>query len=257
MIKLENVGKRYGKSWVLENITFHTEEGNVIGIIGKNGSGKTTLLKIISGILKPTVGNVYLKSKLISYIPEKPILIPELSLKENLNYFAKMRNVESKRIEDEIKFFRLEKHVLKKPSELSKGLRQRLSMAISLLIDPDIILLDEPTSGLDAESKKIISNRIKKLKLNKKTVLYITHEDEEVESICDKVLILEEGEIKFFGTVEDFWRKYERFVYVTFSQTKEIKLLKLEELKNVKEDLLHVRSVGIREFLSGGMVYER
>ncbi|ABR30404.1 ABC transporter [Thermosipho melanesiensis] len=256
MIDVKNVGKRYGNTWVLKKVSFFAHKGEVIGVIGKNGSGKTTLLKIISGILKPTEGNIYLNSHLISYIPEKPILIPELTLLENLKYFAKLRNIGDEKIKHEISFFKLEEHTKKRPNELSKGLKQRLSMAISLLIEPDIILLDEPTSGLDVESKKIITNKILDLKKSGKTILYITHEDEEVERICDRILILENGLMKFLGTIEEFWKEYERFVYVTFSENKKTKLLRIEDLKDLEEDFIHVRSIGIREFLSGGIENE-
>ncbi|MBB6062082.1 ABC-2 type transport system ATP-binding protein [Thermosipho japonicus] len=250
MIELFSVSKRYKKDWVVKDISFSALDGEVIGIIGRNGCGKSTILKMVAGIIKPTKGKIKLNSNLISYIPEKPVLIPELTLEENIGYFASIRNVSKEKIDKEIEYFQLSSHLKKRPMELSKGLQQRLSMAIALLIDPDIVLLDEPTSGLDAESKKLILNRIKELKMNKKTILYVTHDDEEIENICDKVLILNKGVKVFFGSVEDFWMKYERFVYVTLAKDKATKLVRIEDLKNF-EDIVHIRSVGIREYLGG------
>ncbi|SHH15532.1 ABC transporter ATP-binding protein [Thermosipho atlanticus] len=255
MIEVKNLGKKFKNFWALKNLNFKLEDGEVLGVVGKNGCGKTTLLKLIAGILKPSSGKVITNLKVISYIPEKPILIPELSLEDNLKYFASLRKISKERIYEEIKYFELQVHMKKKTQELSKGLQQRLSMIIALLPDPDIILMDEPTSGLDAESKKLIVNRIRKLRESNKTVLYVTHDDEEIEKVCNKVLILDEGELMFFGSVEDFWKKYERYIYVILEGNNEPLLVKIEELKNLR-NVMHVRSVGIREFLSGGVNLE-
>jgi len=255
LIEVKNIGKRFRKFWVLKNVSFKLQKGEVLGIVGKNGCGKSTLLKLVAGILKPSAGEIKLNSKLVSYIPEKPILIPEISLEDNIRYFANLRNITKKRILDEINYFGLENHLRKKPKELSKGLQQRLSMAIALLPDPEIVLMDEPTSGLDMESKKLIIERIDKLKEGNKVILYVTHEDEEIEKNCSKVLILEDGQTLFFGTVEDFWKKYERFVYIIIEGKSSPMLVKIEDLKKY-DNVIHVRSVGIRELLSGGVDFE-
>ena len=250
MIQLLNVSKKYYKDWVVKEINIEASKGEVIGLIGRNGCGKSTILKIIAGIVKPTRGIVKVNSKFISYIPEKPILIPELTLRENVDYFANMRNVNKGKIRSELEYFQLYEHLKKRPFELSKGLQQRLSMAIALLIEPDIVLLDEPTSGLDVESKKLILNKVRELKNSGKTIFYVTHDDEEIEKVCDKILILNKGRKTFFGTVEEFWEKYERFVYVTFAKSKETKLVKIDDLHKY-DNIVHIRSVGIREYLGG------
>lgn len=256
MIEVRNLGKRFKNFWALQDVSFKLEKGEVLGIVGKNGCGKTTLLNLIAGILRPSSGKIITNnSGVISYIPEKPILIPEISLEDNIKYFADLRKISNKRILEEIEYFGLKPHIRKKPKELSKGLQQRLSMIIALLPDPEIILMDEPTSGLDIESKKLIIERIEKLKKSEKIVLYVTHEDEEIEKICSKVLILESGKTLFFGTVKDFWEKYERFVYVIFEGTNKPVLVKIEKLKEL-DNLIHVRSIGIRELISGGVEFE-
>jgi len=255
LIEVKNLGKRFKNFWALQDISFKLEKGEILGIVGKNGCGKSTLLNLIAGILKPSSGEIISNSSLISYIPEKPILIPEISLKDNIKYFANLRKISQKRILEEIDYFGLKPHLRKKPKELSKGLQQRLSMVIALLPDPEIILMDEPTSGLDIESKKLIIERIEKLKKSNKIVLYVTHEDEEIEKICSKVLILEGGKTLFLGTVKEFWEKYERFVYVVLQGASSPVLVKIDKLKEL-DNLIHVRSIGIREFLTGGVKIE-
>ncbi|MBO8160375.1 MAG: ABC transporter ATP-binding protein [Thermosipho sp. (in: Bacteria)] len=255
MILIQNLGKRFGKLWALKNISLKLDKGEILGVVGRNGCGKTTLLKLIAGILKPTTGRIVSNSNIVSYIPEEPILIPELTLKDNLSYFASFRKISKKKIDEEINFFGLEEHLYKKPLELSKGLQQRLSMIIALLPNPDIILMDEPTSGLDVESKKLILERIKKIKETGRIIFYVTHEDEEIEKVCDKVLILENGENIFLGSVKDFWERYERYVYVIQEGNRVPILIKVDDLGKLK-NIIHVRSVGIREFLSGGVNFE-
>ncbi|QTA38092.1 ABC transporter ATP-binding protein [Thermosipho ferrireducens] len=252
MIVLKEVGKKYKNNWALKNVNLKVNSGEVLGIIGKNGCGKTTLLKIIAGLLKPSTGVIKGITDGISYIPEKPVLIPELSLMDNMRYFASLRNSKKERIYEELEYFQLTEHLSKRPTELSKGLQQRLSMAIALLSEPDVLLMDEPTSGLDAESKNLIMEKIKKLKREKKTIFYVTHDDEEVEAICTSILILENGTVYFHGSVEEFWKEYERYVFATvkLDNVNITRKVSLEELKEIG-DVIHVRSVGIREFLAG------
>lgn len=268
MLELIHVEKKFSKNnkdiVALKEISAQFSNGNVVGIIGENGSGKSTLLKLVATILKPTSGKITYNQKdifenrkiyrnLVSFISEDSSFLPELSAKNNLEYFSKMFSSHIK-IEDVASRVKIENLMNFKPKDLSKGQRQRLSIAISLLKNPEIVLLDEPAEGLDFETKEIVKEIIKEYKDDNKIVLYVTHDEDEIEQVCDKILVLNAGRVIFYGTVEEFWNKYEKFynvVYIENSQKRSC-VATLEKLNQMKGhlEILHVRNLRLREIIN-------
>jgi ABC-2 type transport system ATP-binding protein len=206
-IKLENVSKSYGRQPAIKNISFELKPGEITGFIGPNGSGKSTTMKIICGILSPDAGKVFINSKEIrnnntdikkniGYLAENNPLYYEMYVKEYLAHIAglyKLHNQKSK-IDEIIQLTGLTSEYKKKIGNLSKGYRQRVGLAQALIHDPQILILDEPTTGLDPNQILEIRKLIQNLS-GTKTVLLSTHILQEVEAICDKVIIINKGEI--------------------------------------------------------------
>jgi len=269
VIELIEVNKNYGKATVLKDITFHLEEGKTLGILGPNAAGKTTLLKIVATILKPSSGRITIMGidalknpskvrKLISYVPEYPSLFEELTAEENILHFSKVSRAQND-FEEVVEMLGIP---LKKPVRiLSKGMKQRVSLAISLLKNPKVLLLDEPTSGLDRESSEIIWQVLEKLKKNGVTMMISSHSEEDILKMCDRILVMNEGKSIYFGSLEDFWRNFENLVEieiegdvtdreVIWRKEKTVSIVvKVNELEEIfkKYKVVHLRSLGIRE----------
>ncbi len=207
-IVVENVTKRYGSLLALKNISFEINSGEIAGFIGPNGAGKTTAMKIICGIIAPDEGRIKVRDydvidnsvnvkKLIGYLPENNPLYNDLYIGEYLHYLAGIYKLGKKagaRIDEIIVLTGLKSEINKKIGELSKGFRQRIGLAQAILHDPDVLILDEPTSGLDPNQIIEIRNLIYELG-KKKTIMLSTHIMQEVEAICNRVLIINNGEI--------------------------------------------------------------
>lgn len=266
MLKITNLVKEFKRESkkALDNINAEFHFGEVAAIIGENGSGKSTLLNIVATFLRPTSGEIYFNEEDIfknlnkyrenvSYISERVALIPELNIEDNLNYFHKVFKSYSdiKQVSQKVN---IENLLKSKPSQLSKGQRQRVSIAISLLKDPKIVLLDEPAEGLDIETKQVVKNLVKEYRNNGKLVLYVTHDEDEIEEVCDKILALKAGKTVFFGTVEDFWERYEKYYIVTYrtGSDKKTRIMSLEELNDSKSklEIVHLRNLGLREIIN-------
>ncbi|MCX7653088.1 MAG: ABC transporter ATP-binding protein [Fervidobacterium sp.] len=272
MLKVKDVEKKFkNNKKILEGISAEFFPGQVAAIIGENGSGKSTLLNIVATFLRPTKGMIHFNEKdvfknireyrqIVSYISEKVALIPELSVEDNLRYFHKI--FKSSAIISEISSrVGIQDFIKLKPSHLSKGQKQRVSIAVSLLKDPQIVLLDEPAEGLDVETKQVVKNLVKQYRNAGKIVLYVTHDEDEIEEVCDKILVLKFGKIAFFGTVEEFWERYEKFYTVTYkvNTEKKMKIMSLDELNENKNQLeiVHLRNLGLREIINIVENYER
>jgi ABC-2 type transport system ATP-binding protein len=207
-VKIEKITKRYGTQLALNNVSFEVKTGEVAGFIGPNGAGKTTLMKIICGLLLPDSGDVVVNGtsivrdslsvrKSLGFLPENNPLYPEMYITEYLEYIAgiyKSGISHRARIKETVELTGLMPEINKPIGQLSKGYRQRVGIAQALLHDPDILILDEPTTGLDpnqiVEIRNLISSTGKE-----KTILLSTHIMQEVEAICDRVIIINKGEI--------------------------------------------------------------
>lgn len=207
-IEVKHIYKFYGSQKVLDDVCFQLDKGGVTGLLGPNGAGKSTLMKIITTFIPPYSGEVFVTGinvqadalkirKSIGYLPENNPLYPEMYVREYLSYVLKTyktRFPAKKRIDEVIELTGLSPEQHKKIGTLSKGYRQRVGLAQALIHDPPILILDEPTTGLDPNQLSGIRNVISSLG-KEKTILLSTHIMQEVEAICDRVIILNKGKI--------------------------------------------------------------
>ncbi len=206
-VVVNNVTKLYGKQKALDNVSFKINTGEILGFLGPNGAGKTTMMKIITGYLPATSGSVTINGRevrnnlreikqKVGYLPENNPLYPEMYVQEYLRFVADLFGVEKKDrlVADTIEITGLGKEKHKKIGVLSKGYRQRVGLAHVLIHDPEVLILDEPTSGLDpnqiVEIRNLISSAGKE-----KTVMLSTHIMQEVEAICQRIIIINKGRI--------------------------------------------------------------
>jgi len=222
-IKVENITKLYDHQRALDNVTFQVNTGEIVGFLGPNGAGKSTLMKIITGYITATDGKVYVNDidveensievrKKIGYLPENNPLYHEMYVREYLQYIAsiyKLGKDSKKRIAAIIEQTGLTDEQHKKIGALSKGYRQRVGLAQALIHDPEVLILDEPTSGLDPNQIVEIRNLISKAG-KEKTVLLSTHIMQEVEAVCDRVIIIDKGKIKADESKKDIYSRIEK-----------------------------------------------
>lgn len=220
IVKVSNVVKKYSSITILNNINLTVKEGEIIGFIGPSGSGKTTLVKSIIGMEKIDSGRIELLDKKIpnlqvlnhiGYMSQSDALYEELTAKENLEFFCKLFKLSKDKIKERIeytsKLVNLENDLSKKVSHYSGGMKRRLSLAISLIQDPILLILDEPTVGIDPKLRFSIWNELKNLKSQGKTIIITTHVIDEAEK-CDKLVLIREGEIIAAGSVEELKQKF-------------------------------------------------
>ena len=231
MIEVKNITKKYGDFKALDNISFNIEEGEIVGLLGPNGAGKSTTMNIITGFIEQTEGDVIIDGinmlkrpkkakRQIGYMPEGVPLYNELTPREFVKYMAELKKVEKsvrkQKIEQIIKETGLEEVQDKLIKNLSRGYKQRVSMAGALVGEPKILILDEPTVGLDPKQITEIRNLIKKLGENH-TVILSSHILSEVSQICKKVIIINKGKLVAIDTPENLEEKVENAntIYVT------------------------------------------
>src|SRR5689334_21226987 len=206
-IEVKNLLKVYGEQKAVNNISFKVNKGEIVGFLGPNGAGKSTTMKIITGYLEQTGGEAYVcginvaddpleTKKKIGYLPELNALYYDMYVKEYLGFIAEVHQISNKKqaIDKAIDTVGLKIEAKKKIGQLSKGYKQRVGLAAALIHDPEVLILDEPTSGLDPNQIVEIREVIRQQGKNK-TVLFSSHILQEVEAICDRVIIINKGEI--------------------------------------------------------------
>jgi ABC-2 type transport system ATP-binding protein len=204
-ITVENVSKIYGEQKALDNISFTIGSGEIVGFLGPNGAGKSTMMKIITTYISQTDGVIsvnghnvatqpMLVKQSVGYLPEHNPLYLEMYVKEYIQFSGHLHKVTKARIDEVISQVGLTPEAHKKISQLSKGYRQRVGLAVALLHDPEVLILDEPTTGLDPNQLVEIRSLIKEIGKTK-TVLFSTHIMQEVEAVCDRVIIINKGTI--------------------------------------------------------------
>jgi ABC-2 type transport system ATP-binding protein len=210
MIEANHLKKTYGSVQALRDISFSLKEGEIVGLLGPNGAGKTTTIKILTGYLQPDEGDVYIDGldvltqtrevqQRIGYLPESAPLYPELSIQRYLQMMADLREIpadqQMERISEAVYATNLANHLTRPIGELSKGFRQRVGLAQAILHRPKLLILDEPTIGLDPTQILDIRRLIQRLARHS-TILFSTHILTEVEALCDRAIIVLNGEIK-------------------------------------------------------------
>lgn len=219
-IVIKNVSKSFGKKVVLNNISLNIEPGKIYGLIGPSGSGKTTLVKLIVGMDRPSKGEISILDtavpnlellKKIGYMAQADALYTDLTGEENLAFFSKLfklkKALQKERIAYAAKLVNLSDHLNKKVQDYSGGMKRRLSLAIALIQDPQVLILDEPTVGIDPELRLSIWAEIHRLKNDGKTILMTTHVMDEAEK-CDILSMVREGEILTTGSPAELKKHY-------------------------------------------------
>ena len=251
MIQVKNVTKKYGAFKAVDNISFEVQDGEVVGFLGPNGAGKSTTMNMITGYIDPTDGEIIVNGvdvakkprkakKQIGYMPESVPLYQELTVKEFIRYMAEIKLVKHKEIKEEVNKV-LEEVGLKDVENklirnLSRGYKQRVSMAGALVGNPKVIILDEPTVGLDPKQVTEIRTLIKNLG-KKHTVILSSHILSEVSQICNRVIIINKGKIVAIDTPENLENKVAQnnVVYVTVEDPENKMDSIKEKLNNIKD----------------------
>ena len=259
MIQVENITKKYGNFIAVKNINFEIEEGEIVGFLGPNGAGKSTTMNMITGFIEPTSGRIIVDGydiskkplrakKQIGYMPEGVPLYSDLTVKEFVTYMAELKGVDKKEKKEKVKQALEETGLTdvqnKLNKNLSRGYKQRVSMAGALVGDPKVIILDEPTVGLDPKQVTEIRALIRNLGKNH-TIILSSHILSEVSQICNKVIIINKGEIVAIDTPQNLEKKVikDNSVYVTVEDTEN----KMETIKNKLENATEVKLVAENE----------
>ena len=252
MIEVKNVSKKYGKFYAVRDISFSIKDGEIVGFLGRNGAGKSTTMNMITGFIEPTEGTIIVNGydvdkkpkkvkKSIGYMPEGTPLYGDLTVKEFIKYMAELKLIPRKEIkaavEKAIMETGLDKVQNKLTKNLSRGYKQRVSLAGAIVGEPEILILDEPTVGLDPAQVVEIRELIKSFRKNH-TVILSSHILSEVSQICEKVIIIDKGEIVAVDTPEHLEQN-----------TAEKSLLKVtvedpnDKFENIKEDIKDIKDI--------------
>jgi ABC-2 type transport system ATP-binding protein len=245
VIQIEDLSKSYGSVKALQGVSFEVAAGEIVGLLGPNGAGKTTIIKTLTGYLQPDCGTVSVGGfdiltqtsevqSQIGYLPESAPLYPELTVQDYLKMMANLREIPEEEqvsaISEAVYSVGLETYLTRPIGHLSKGYRQRVGLAQAILHKPKLLILDEPTVGLDPTQIVEIRHLIKRLSKNS-TILFSTHILAEVEAVCDRVLILMNGNIKADSKLEDL--AVSRHVLLELSEKPMDVVKKIRTLENV------------------------
>jgi ABC-2 type transport system ATP-binding protein len=245
-IKVSHITKFFGEQKALDDVSFNIEAGEIVGLVGPNGAGKSTLMKIITCYLPQTSGNISVCNfdiveqsievrKKVGYLPEHNPLYLDMYVVEYLEFIAgihKLGRATKERIAEMIDITGLDVEKKKKIGALSKGYRQRVGLAQAMIHKPEVLILDEPTSGLDPNQIIDIRNLIKKIG-EAKTVLFSTHIMQEVEAICDKVIVIDKGKIVANKTTVEMHKLNEDYVIISVEFDAAVNKAMLKEISGV------------------------
>lgn len=252
-ITVQNITKTFGNQKALSNVSFTINKGEVVGFLGPNGAGKSTMMRVLTTYYKADEGEATVNGfdvlsaeknvqKSIGYLPEHNPLYLEMYVKEYLAFNADVYKVDKSKINEVIEQTGLSPEAHKKIGQLSKGYRQRVGLAAALLHDPEVLILDEPTTGLDPNQLIEIRKLIREIG-KEKTILLSTHIMKEVEAVCDRVIIINKGELVADKKLEELREAEEQIIEVEFDYRVEEQLL--QQMPNVSK----VKN-------TGGFVYE-
>ena len=215
-IRIQHLTKTYKEKRGLLPVHIEVEKGELIALIGHNGAGKSTLLKLLAGWLVPDSGQAFVDDisladrlamvRKIGFVPETPNLFDFFSVEYNLKLFARLFQIPFPRIEEILKTFNLLQFRNNKVQDLSKGLKQRVSIGRALLADPSVLLFDEPTSGIDFEMTKEIYRLLKSFHSSGKTIVFTSHRPEEIRTLATRIVVLHQGDLVFDGLPQTYFQ---------------------------------------------------
>lgn len=247
-IHVKNITKTYGEQKALNNVSFTIEKGEIVGFLGPNGAGKSTMMKILTTFIPASEGVAIVNGfevnkediavkKSVGYLPEHNPLYLDMYVREYLFFNAGIYNISKSEVESIIEKTGLIPEANKKIGQLSKGYRQRVGLANALLHNPDVLILDEPTTGLDPNQLIEIRQLIKNVGQSK-TVLLSTHIMQEVEAICDRVIIINKGEIVLDKKLKDLKNNKQQIIEVEFDyRVEDVALQKLPKIGKVENSI--------------------
>ena len=244
MIKIENLNKNYGEKQVIHNINLEIKKGELCGFIGPNGAGKTTIMKILTCLLKPGSGNVYIKNfsvidspidvkRHIGYLPENSSLYEDMTINQYLEFFSEIygmdKKISKKRILELLNDLELNERADENISSLSNGMKRKVAIIRAILHDPEVLIFDEPTVNLDPITSSSVRKFMKELQRKGKTIFFSTHNLYEVESICERIVMINKGKIIFAGTIDELKDKFGEHVLVKFKKDNKIQSVRIDK----------------------------
>lgn len=226
LLQLNNIKKYYATQKAVDDISFSIEQGSIFGLLGPNGAGKTTLLRMITGIFYPDEGEIIFNDKkfdpqndsmMIGYMPEERGLYKKMKIGEQALYLARLKGLSKSEAMEKIKYWftrlGMESWWNKKVEDLSKGMSQKLQFVTTVLHEPKLIILDEPFSGLDPVNANLIKDEIFELSRKGSTIIFSTHRMEQVEEICDHIVLINQGKKILDGTVQDIKQQFKENLF--------------------------------------------
>ncbi len=253
LIELQHLKKYFATQRAVDDISFNIEKGSIFGLLGPNGAGKTTLLRMITGIFYPDSGNILFNGQQfdpikdvgkIGYMPEERGLYKKMKIGEQALYLAQLKGLSRADAMQKIKAwfikFEMESWWNKKVEDLSKGMSQKLQFVTTVLHEPELIILDEPFSGLDPVNANLIKDEIFNLAKKGSTIIFSTHRMEQVEEICDHIVLVNKGVKILDGTVQDIKNQFKENVYRLGATTAAHQLMTyiFEVIKHQPKELL-------------------
>lgn len=250
LLTVKNISKEFKTVKAVKGISFKVDKGEILGLLGPNGAGKSTTISMISTLLKPDSGQIYYKEtdinkkpkaiqEILGYVPQEIALYPMLSGKENMVFWGRAYGLKGKQLKDAIEevsnIIGIKERLKDKVKNYSGGMKRRLNIGVALLHNPELIIMDEPTVGIDPQSRKHILDTV--LELNKKgmTVIYTSHYMEEVEYLCNRICIMDQGEIIAEGTKQQLIEKLDnkRNIHLKLDNISNELIMGIESLENV------------------------
>lgn len=225
VLHLDNVRKTYQKHVAVDDVSFKVPKGSIFGLLGPNGAGKTSIIRIITTITRADSGTVYLNGEKlnrfhptqIGYMPEERGLYKKMKVGEHLMYLARLKGLSKKNAKEQINYwfdkFDIADWWNKKVEELSKGMQQKIQFIATVVHQPKLLILDEPFSGLDPINTNLIKDEIRELQKNGASIIFSTHRMEQVEEICERIVLINQGKNVLEGEVKDIKNQFKENIY--------------------------------------------
>ncbi len=260
LVEIQGVKKHFGEIHAVDGIDMHVKKGEILGLLGPNGAGKSTTISMIATLLEPTNGTILFMGEsiqtnpkriqeVLGFVPQEIALYPTLTGKENLQFWGRVYGLRSSKLKERIseisQVIGLEERLKDRVDTYSGGMKRRLNIGVALLHKPAFIIMDEPTVGIDPQSRSFILDTVRELRDQGSTVLYTTHYIEEVESLCDRIYIMDHGKIIAEGTKESLTEMIDasEVIRLSVEAVDPMLITTLQELKFVEKAVVEANSI--------------
>ncbi|MFJ8261807.1 ABC transporter ATP-binding protein [Rummeliibacillus sp. NPDC094406] len=256
-LQINELNKHFGPYHAVKNLSLSVDEGEAVGLLGRNGAGKTTTIRMILGLLSQNSGDILWNNQPLSrndvklgYLPEERGLYPKMNMLDQLVYFGQLEGMKKSEAKNEalnwIEELGMSQYIKKNTGDLSKGNQQKIQLIAAIMHNPDLIILDEPFSGLDPVNAQMLEKVIRDLIERKKTLIFSSHRMDSVESFCDKVYLMKQGEVVLSGSIYEIKNKYGfKYVNIESADSLEEPLHQLDTdfVKRGKEYQVQVKTI--------------